>query len=330
MTSSLLLALDQEPGSPRILRVLDYGPGWAAAHRDSLRYAVNQYGSVLVRGLALASTAEVRAVFRDLVPAGLMTEREPLTPRTSYGDGVYSATKWPANQPMCMHHEFSYAATVPGTMLFACLQASGSEGATTVADATAVLEALPGELVSRFEREGWLLTRNYNTDVGASIAETFGTDDRGEVTRYCRANGIEIEWRPDGALRTRQRRAPTIVHPVTGHRCWFNQIAFLNEWTLDPEVREFLIDVYGPDGLPFNTYYGNGDPISADLVALISHVYHAHTLRKPWQAGDLLMVDNIRCAHAREAFTGPREVLVGLADPIRRAGCGPSAPSDIR
>ena len=34
-------------------------------------------------------------------------------------------------------------------------------------------------------------------------------------------------------------------HPLTGQRCWFNQIAFLNEWTIDPEVREYLVDVYG-------------------------------------------------------------------------------------
>lgn len=70
-------------------------------------------------------------------------------------------------------------------------------------------------------------------------------------------------------------------HAPTGRRCWFNQIAFLNGWTLAPEVREYLVDVYGEDGLPFNTRFGNGDPIGADVIQLIHEVYEVHTVRDP-------------------------------------------------
>jgi hypothetical protein len=187
-----------------------------------------------------------------------------------------------------------------------------------------MLDALPADLVRRFERDGWLLVRNYNDEIGASIAESFGTDDRGEIERYCRTNAIEFEWQPDGALRTRQRRSAVVRHPVTSRRCWFNQIAFLNEWTLDPEVREFLVDVYGSDGLPFNTRFGNGDPVNEDVVQLLNHLYEAHTARDTWQAGDLMLVDNIRTAHGREPFEGQREVLVALADPVRLTDCSPT------
>ena len=106
-----------------------------------------------------------------------------------------------------------------------------------------------------------------------------------------------------------------VRHPVTGQRCWFNQIAFLNEWTIDPEVREYLVDVYGEDGLPFNTRFGNGDPIGEDIVELLNEIYEANTVREPWQAGDLMLVDNIRTAHSREPYEGPREVLVGDGRP---------------
>jgi alpha-ketoglutarate-dependent taurine dioxygenase len=202
-------------------------------------------------------------------------------------------------------------------MLFACLRPPSSGGATCVSDSPTVLSALPADLVARFEAEGWLLTRNYNDEIGASYAEAFGTADQGEVEAYCRANGIDFEWQPDGGLRTWQRRYPVIGHPVTGQSCWFNQVAFLNEWTLDPEVREFLVEMYGPDALPFNTRFGNGDPITSDIVALLNEVYEKHTLREPWQAGDLMLVDNIRCAHSREPYEGEREIVVGMADPVR-------------
>ncbi|HEX5345926.1 MAG TPA: TauD/TfdA family dioxygenase [Pseudonocardiaceae bacterium] len=319
-----LLNVELQPGKPPILRAEAPGdaPSWAAEHRDALRTAVAEHGSVLVRGLGLRDSTEVGAVFARLA-TGLMTEKEAFASRQTYSAGVYSSSKWPSNQPMCMHHELSYTLEFPGLMLFACLRAPTEGGATAVADSPTVLDALPTELVERFEREGWLLTRNYNDEIGASFAEAFGTEDRGSVESYCRANAIEFQWQPDGGLRTRQRRSAVVRHPVTGARCWFNQIAFLNEWTIDPEVREFLVDVYGADGLPFNTRFGNGDPIGEDVVALLNRVYETNTAREPWQAGDLMLVDNVRTAHSREPFEGPREVLVAMADAVRLTDCSP-------
>ncbi|HEV8627918.1 MAG TPA: TauD/TfdA family dioxygenase [Acidimicrobiia bacterium] len=320
-----LLEVDLKPGGPPILRAEAVGdaPSWAARHRDALRAVVAEHGSVLVRGLGLRDTAEIGAVCAQLA-SRLMTERETFAPRRLYDDGVYSSSKWPPNQPMCMHHELSYTLEFPGLMLFACVSAPTAGGATGVADSPTMLDALPVDLVRRFERDGWLLVRNYNDEIGASIAEAFGTDDRGAIERYCRANAIELEWQPNGGLRTRQRRSAVVRHPVTGQRCWFNQIAFLNEWTVDPEVREFLVDVYGPDGLPFNTRFGNGDPVSEDVVQLLNHLYETHTARESWQAGDLMLVDNIRTAHSREPFEGQRELLVALADAVRLTDCSPT------
>jgi alpha-ketoglutarate-dependent taurine dioxygenase len=321
VSSVSTLDLDLPPGSPPVLRaeVPDGAAAWAAEHRTALRAAVGEHGALLVRGLGLRDAGEAGAVFSRLAD-GLMTEQESFAPREAYSDGVYSSTKWPANQPMCMHHELSYLLEPPTLMLFACLRAPASGGATAVADAPTVLDALPADLVERFEREGWLLTRTYNDEIGASIEEVFGTGDRADVEAYCRAHAIEFDWQPDGTLRTRQRRSAVVAHPVTGRRCWFNQVAFLNEWTLAPEVREYLVDIYGDDGLPFNTRFGNGDPIGEDVVALLNEVYEAATLREPWQAGDLMLVDNVRTAHSREPFEGTREVVVAMAEPVRVPG----------
>jgi alpha-ketoglutarate-dependent taurine dioxygenase len=327
MTSSSptsVLGVDLSPGRPPVLQAqAGDALGWAAGHRDVLRDVVAEHGCVMVRGLGLHDVAGAGAVFRRLA-TGLMTEREAFAARERHPGGVYSSSKWPPNQQMCMHHELSYALEFPGLMMFACLTAPAGGGATAVADAAAVLAALPAELVQRFEREGWLLTRNYNEDIGASVADAFGTDDRGAVESYCRANAMGFEWQPDGGLRTRQLRSATVRHPVTGQRCWFNQVAFLNERTIDPEVREYLVDIYGADGLPFNTSFGGGDPVGEDVVQLLNDVYEAHTAREPWQAGDLLLVDNVRTAHSREPYQGPREVLVAMADAVRLADCSPT------
>ena len=84
-----------------------------------------------------------------------------------------------------------------------------------------------------------------------------------------------------------------------------------------PEVREYLVEVYGADGLPFTTRFGGGAPVGQDIVTLLNQVYDANTIREPWQAGDLMLVDNVRMAHSREAYEGPREVLVAMTDAVR-------------
>ncbi|MER6527978.1 TauD/TfdA family dioxygenase [Streptomyces sp. NPDC001508] len=334
MTSSPLappLDVELAPDRPPLLQVDPPGdaPSWAAEHRDALRAQVAEHGALLVRGLGPRTPDQVGAVFTGLA-GGLMTEREAFAPRETYSPGLYSSSTWPANQPMCMHHELSYTLEVPGLMLFACLIPPEEGGATAVADAEQVLQALPTALSERFEREGWLLTRSYNDEIGASLAESFGTEDRAAVERYCRAHAIDFTWQPDGSLHTRQLRSAVVRHPVTGRRCWFNQIAFLNEWTLAPEVREYLVDEYGADGLPFNTRYGDGSPIGEDVVQQLSSTYDRLTRREPWQAGDVLLVDNIRTAHSREPYTGERQVLVSMAEPRRLADCVPTTKASTR
>jgi alpha-ketoglutarate-dependent taurine dioxygenase len=320
-----LLDLELQPGKPPILRADASGdaPGWAAEHKEALHAAVAEHGAVVVRGLGLHDTAGTVAVFRQLATT-LMTEREAFARRQVYADGVYSSATWPPNQPMCMHHELSYRLEVPSLMLFTCLSVPTRGGGTAVSDSPTVLDALPKDLTERFEREGWLLTRSYNDEIGATLAEAFGTEDRSAIESYCRTNAIQFAWQPDGELRTRQRRSAVVRHPITGKRCFFNQIAFLNEWTIDPEVREYLVDMYGAEGLPFNTMFGSGEPLTEEIVELINAVYEANTMREPWQAGDLMLVDNIRTAHSREAYEGPREILVGMAEPVRLSDTTPS------
>ncbi|MGW2618058.1 TauD/TfdA family dioxygenase [Streptomyces sp. NPDC001500] len=309
----------REEGRPAVVTVVDASDpaAWAARHHEALYRIVASQGAVLVRGLGLSDAAGAAAVLKVL-GNDLMSEREAFAPRWTYDDRIYSSSKWPPNQPMCMHHELSYAVEFPATMAFACLSAPTVGGATALADAGRVLQQLPSDLVDRFEREGWLLTRSYNEDIGVPWEEAFGTTDRSEVERYCAANDISFAWR-GRELRTSQRRPAVLRHPADGQRLWFNQIAFLNQWTMAPEVREYLVDVYGREGLPFNTSFGDGDEVTEDVVALINKVYDSVTVAEPWRPGDVMLVDNLRMAHSRLPYEGAREVLVAMANSTTRS-----------
>src|SRR5437764_15213168 len=119
--STSLPNVDLQAGKPPMLQVTAAGDSarWAAEHGKALHALVARHGALLVRGLGLRDATETEAVFRQL--GSLMTETEAFAPRQRYAPGVYSSSKWPPNQPMCMHHELSYLLEPPGLMLFACL-----------------------------------------------------------------------------------------------------------------------------------------------------------------------------------------------------------------
>ncbi|MEI5135652.1 TauD/TfdA family dioxygenase [Streptomyces libani] len=139
---------------------------------ETVRALLGRYGALLVRGLGLAAPADLGRAAQALGVTP-MTEREGFTGRTDFGDGVYGASEWPADEPMCMHHERSYGDEVPAIALFGCLTAPRTGGATAVADARTVLAKLPADIVERFARDGWRLARTYR-DIGVSWAESFG------------------------------------------------------------------------------------------------------------------------------------------------------------
>ncbi|MGW0551541.1 TauD/TfdA family dioxygenase [Streptomyces altiplanensis] len=307
-------ALDLASGRPPVARVTG-APGATAGLRAAVDEAVAAHGAVLLRGWRIADEASAEAAVRA-VTSQPMAEYEPFAPRTEYRPGLHSSTEWPPDQPMCMHHELSYALRVPGRQVFVCLTAPEHGGAVALADGAAVLRDLPAALVNRFERHGWRLHRTHNGPVGVTWQQAFATEDRAELELYCKENGISCTWGPGGTLRTSRVRPAVVRHPGSGERVWFNQIAFLNEWTMDPAVREYLLFESGPDGLPFNTLCGDGTSLDRATVDLINEVYEAHTVREPWQDGDVLVVDNLRTAHSRDPYQGERRVAVALADPV--------------
>ncbi|WDZ83435.1 TauD/TfdA family dioxygenase [Micromonospora cathayae] len=331
-TTTATLDVRHEPGKPAILvtpplATMDEAVDWATAHRTAIRAELLRSGSLFVRGLGIADTADFARI-RDVLMPQPTSYREKATPRTDFGAGVFSSTDLPAIQPIRLHNENSYTLDFPGTLMFGCLIAPETGGATTVGDMREALRRIPADLRDRFATYGWLLVRNFSELAGLPWQTSFATEDPAAVEAYCRANVIGYEWLAEGELRTRQRRSAIVTHPVSGERSWFNHYAFWNRHSLDADVRDVLLDTYGDDGLPFDTYLGDGTPLTAEEVATINRVYDEVTVRETWQAGDVMLVDNIACAHGREAFTGARKIVVAMGDEVALADCQPqTAPS---
>lgn len=296
-----------------------------AAERRSLAAATewlagvalpDSQGAVLVRGAPIRSPEEV-ARARDVLIGKPSLPGESFGSREHLGEGIYSATRWPAERMMCPQHEESYSVTVPRLVLLACLEPATTGGETLLSDSRQLLAELPAELVDRCRTHGWRMTRTFRDRLGVSWRDAFGVADRESLEERCSRDGIEFEWRNGGTeLRTTRRRPAVVRHPITGEECWFNHAGFFNEWALFPEEREILVATFGPDGLPLNTFAGDGSPLSQSEVLQIEKAYEAISRPVHWQAGDLLLLDNILMAHGRRAYTGNRRMAKGMGDPV--------------
>ena len=305
---------------------MDQAATWLRDHRRELRAALDEHGVVFLRGLPVR-TAEDFAVVRDNVVSVRAPYQEKATPRSAFGDDVFSSTDLPAAQRIRMHNENSYTMTFPGILLFCCLVAPGEGGATPTADCRRVLHHLPDDLVRRFREHGWALRRNYSEHLSLPWRTAFGTDSRADLERYCRQNLIGPEWGADGVLHTTQVRSAIVHHPRTGAAVWFNHVAFWHRFSLDEGIRDVLESEFGVDGLPFTTSFGNGDELTEAEVATLNAAYDAATVREPWQPGDVMIVDNLLATHGRDPFRGDRRIAVAMGDPIAVADCAPTVPA---
>lgn len=290
--------------------------GWIASHRQRLDELAYSAGAVLLRGFDVAGAAVFGAVMNAL-SAEVLAYGERSSPRSQVAEGVYTSTDHPADLPIALHNEQSYTLDWPLRIVFFCQIEPTDRGRTPLADSRRVLAALRPETVADFERLGVRYVRNYLPGLGLSWQEAFQTQDRVDAERYCHAAGIACEWIGDDQLRTSQVRPAVRAHPVTDERTWFNHALFFHITSM-PAGADLLAAV-GEENLPFQTYYGDGRPIEGDVLSELRAAYAARTTSFPWRRGDVLVVENMLTAHAREPFSGPRRILTAMADPVSSA-----------
>ncbi|WP_148713630.1 TauD/TfdA family dioxygenase [Chitinolyticbacter meiyuanensis] len=274
-------------------------------------------GGVLLRGFAVPSVEHFRQFAADFGHP-LLSYEFGSTPRSAVGGGVYTSTEYPAHQHIPLHNEQAYTREWPMKIWFHCVTASPVGGETPIADSRAIYRRMPASIRRRFE-PGVLYVRNYG-DFDVPWQQVFNTEDRAEVEAYCTRAGIRWAWGEDDALRTTQLCQAIATHPVTGEAVWFNQAHLFHVSNLQAEVRESLEELLGEDNLPRNTYFADGSVMPDEVLAEVRQVLAAETVSFRWEAGDVLMLDNMLVAHARAPFQGPRKVVVAMAEPHGNLG----------
>lgn len=292
---------------------------WVDQNRDELNARLLKHGGILFRGFAVESADEFEQTIETL-SGKLIDYTYRSTPRTIVSGKIYTSTEYPPHQTIPLHNENSYTRIWPMKIWFFSRICATTGGETPIANSRRVYRHIAPAVRERFERKGVMYVRNYGSGFDLPWQEVFQTNDKADVEKYCAAAGLEYEWLADDRLRTRQICQAAAAHPVTGEMVWFNQAHLFHVSRLPEEVREAMLTIFAEEDLPRNVYFGDGSAIDSADLDLICAAYEQEKIAFRWQQSDVLLLDNMLTAHARNPFTGQREVVVGMAEP-RSATC---------
>ena len=305
--------LDEERSFPYVFQAKSkiQPISWIEQNILKIKEKLTLHGAVILRDFDLRTAEDFDRFVKKF--GTTLPYKERSSPRSKVAGNVYTSTEYPPDQEIFFHNENSYANSFPQKIYFCCMIKPASGGSTPLSDVRRVLDLIPREIVEKFERKGILYVRNFRNDLGLPWQEVFQTNDSAEVERVCRIGGYRTFWNGENLRTTRVGQA-VAEHPQTGESVWFNHAAFFHISTHRPEVREALLKQFAPETLPHNTFYGDGEKIEPEVPDILRQSYRRASVSFAWQERDILLVDNVLMAHAREPFSGQRRILVAMTD----------------
>lgn len=299
---------------------------WAANNRDWIDSNLLQYGALLFRDFQFKQTEF--EPFISAIAGELLNYSYRSTPRTLVDGRIYTSTEYPPEQFISLHNEMSYSRNWASKIWFYCVRSAQKGGETPIADSRQIFNKIPPQIREKFIAKKVMYVRNYGGGLDLDWQNVFQTNKKTEVENYCRQARIEFEWISprystlagrsllglrESHLRTRQVCQAIATHPITKEIVWFNQAHLFHASSLPVNIRESLLSMMLEEDLPRNAFYGDGTPIENSVIEEINDIYRQEMISFSWQAGDILMLDNMLFAHGRNPFLGSRKVLVGMA-----------------
>ncbi|HEY1353971.1 MAG TPA: TauD/TfdA family dioxygenase [Ktedonobacteraceae bacterium] len=289
---------------------------WAKNNRDYLERELLTYGAILFRHFAIDAPAKFEEFACAVSTDGELFDEYGDLPRDDPGAKVYSSTPYPADKSILFHNESSHTHRWPMKQLFYCVKAAETGGATPILDCRKTYQTLDRGIIKELSEKRLMYVRNFIEGLDVSWQQFFQTSSKASVEAYCRRAGLAFEWRGENQLTTRQICPAVVRHPRSGDLLFFNQIQLHHISCLDADVRDSMLAMFKEEELPRNVYYADGTPIADTLVAEISALYDQQAVRFQWQPGDVILLDNMRVAHARDPFAGTRKILVAMAEVV--------------
>lgn len=296
---------------------------WMADHRGEVESSLLGFGALVMRGFAVPDTDDFAALM-----APFETYSKGYTAGTSERQAikgqVMESTRTPDDIYILLHQEMSYLPENPRGLAFYCKAPSPVGGETVIADMRGLLEALPEELGRRFIEQGIRYVRNMRnrnlddwradpTYHHPSWQDRLATESRALAEAQLRERGADFRWEDEGSLTFWTELPGFIHHPVTGERLFFNQMVQQTKHRVMFGGRPVYEGPYG-DALvrPHFITFSDGTSLTDGEYMVIHNELERRKVAFPWQAGDVMILENKFTAHGRHPYEGTRDIQVIL------------------
>jgi alpha-ketoglutarate-dependent taurine dioxygenase len=314
-----------EPLDDELRRDFAAARRWMSKHRSAIEQALLSFGAIVWRGFPVATSEHFADLMGGFEPfaqgyAGGTSDRKVVT------GNVMEATRTPPEVTIPLHQEMSYMPTGPRLVAFYCREPSLTGGETVICDMRGMREALPGALREKLTTLDVEYVRNMRSAaVDDWRAEAiyrhptwqyrFETDDPAVIEVLLEERGAQFEWHADGSLSFWTRVPGMTTHPVTGDILYFNQMnsQVQHPLTIGKDRAAAINAAYGTTTpRAYSVRFSNGEALSEAEFLAIYAAFEQRKIAFPWQAGDVMLLENRLTAHGRNAFTGSRDVQVML------------------
>ncbi|MDG1481292.1 MAG: TauD/TfdA family dioxygenase [Myxococcota bacterium] len=293
-----------------------------------IRAQLDRYGALLIRrtGLTLPDSGALSAGLLDALGfgsdqafawGGLSSGR---TIRRALSRHLRATDDYPPEHWLLPHNEILYQRQMPARLLLCSAQAVNPahggrtfvHSAALVADHIRAAGPLGARLLADLAAHGFLIEMGFldanhpakSTNYFRSWQDRFDTTDPDGAQARCRAARDQFDdcwWKEDdgtATLMTRIRIPAFKIDPRDGQRYMLFPRIALDAPSLHNGWRRFPL--------------GCGRSLTDREVDLLLSAFLATREGLHYHAGDLLLIDNIRYGHSREAFLSPRSVGVAM------------------
>ena len=245
-----------------------------------------QHGAVLMRGFDMDLNA-FRALTSRYCASSVFNESRD---RELIDGDANIQTVNGGVAPFPLHPELSRHPWKPDVCFFYCIDAPGEGGETTLCDGAEIVRMLAPAVRSAFEGRRLLYRRIASPQDCAFWLGVEQPSDE-QIRNPPRGCPYTFHRTPEaGVIRAFMR--PALHRPMFHDALAWGNFLFFARYQL------------GRKGFPT---FESGEPVPDQLLDEVKAVADALTAPIPWREGDVIMIDNTRFMHGRNAILNPRE-----------------------
>ena len=334
---------------PAAMTSLSEAVAFVKENRVAIDSAVNDAGAVLFRGFPLSTPED----FDTFVQAwegwnDLSYERSMSFAVRNKMSNRICTTNEGKSGGLVFHHEQAQTPLWPSHVFFCCLLPAqpGDGGATGIVASDLVYEELKKrhpEFIDKCETHGVRYTiyagpeQDATKGAGRSWKSFFHVNSKEECEEKMEAGGWDFEWGvgphgtqpgPDFLKFTTPVLDAVKTAPGTSKKCFFNQLIATTANALefsrvgshgggyDP-----LKDIPTQQGIDECVRFGNGDPVSLEILLEAKQICEEWAIDVCWQKGDVALISNYLMMHARRPWNGPEGTRKLLASLVAEENC---------